>query len=191
MTSNACYTVQIFETWQVTDILVGIPPKYLNMFLQRKLYGITARISGRRGEKNSRRFDTAEVFGIGLAWMLFQSGLRTEPIRKILCEIAETKVANAREAAQVLGQAQLRYLAIFRDLNQEGNTGDSVSVGGAQWLEELKETLRDDALTSALVLPVGAVFDGIGQRMDVLQGVERGGYPSPTTWLSSLLPRHL
>lgn len=162
---------EVFETWHVTEILVGIPQTYLNMFLQRRLYGITAGVVGRRGEKNSRRFDDAEVFGIALAWLLFKSGLRTRPIIQILCDITGTKDANAREAAQVLLEARLRYLVVIRELMNPVNEAEGeLRVQVTDWVEDVTEILANNTTASALVLPVGDIFDGIEHRMNVIQG---------------------
>ena len=162
---------QLFESWHVTGVLVGIPPAYLNMFLQRKLYGITALVSGQRGDKNSRRFDDLAVFGIALAWMLFKSGLRTEPIRRILADIADTKDASAEEAARMLFGAGMRYLVVIRELTNSGDeTGADFKIKVTDWLEELPEILAENPTTSVLVLPVGEMFDGIETRMRVIQG---------------------
>jgi hypothetical protein len=162
--------MQLFESWHVTDVLVGIPPTYLNMFLQRKLYGITASVSGRRGDKNSRRFDDVAVFGIALAWMLFKSGLRTEPIRRILADIADTKDASAEEAARMLLGAGMRYLVVIRELTNSDDETVDLKIKVTDWLEELPEILAENPTTSVLVLPVGEIFDGIEKRMAVIQG---------------------
>jgi hypothetical protein len=162
-------TSKPFESWHVTDVLVGIPPAYLNMFVQRGLYGIKARVSGRRGDKNSRRFDEASVFGIALAWMLFESGLRTEPIRRVLIDIAETSEADAKAAAQVLGAAGLRYLVIVRELaDQAGEAETELKVIGTDSTKELTDILIASPTASVLVVPVREKFDAIERRMALI-----------------------
>src|ERR1700730_14733403 len=94
--------VKAFGSSEITDVLVGITPICLNSFLQRQLYGITTTLSDEHGETKQRLFNEADVFGIALAWMLFESGLRTQAIRTVLNKIARTKSANAKKAAQVL-----------------------------------------------------------------------------------------
>ena len=157
----------LFESWHVTDVIVGIPALYLNMFLKRKLYGITASVSGRRGTKSSRRFDEDSVFGIALVWMLFESGLRTEPIRRILNEIAENTRADAIEAAQVLLSAQVSYLVIIRELRNQGH--EALKVTSAEWKEEIAEFVADNPAASVQVFPVGQMFAEIEGRMEVAQ----------------------
>jgi hypothetical protein len=167
MTTKA---TQLFESWHVTEWLVGIPPMYLNMFLQRKLYGITASVSGRRGDKNSRRFDEATVFGIALVWMLFSSGLRTESIRRILNDIAQTIEADAVAAAQVILQAQVHYLVIIRELGIHGDEpATELKTVGTSFKEDIAKFVVDNPKASVLTVPVGEKFAAIEQRMSVIK----------------------
>src|SRR4029077_8519431 len=97
MKSQQEATRQLFESWHVTDIIVGIPMTDLNLLVQRELFGISALVSGRKGTKSSRRFDTEQVLGIGLAWMLSKSGLRAEVIRQVLSDITAGHIGTASE----------------------------------------------------------------------------------------------
>jgi hypothetical protein len=143
---------------------------YLNMFLQRKLYGITASISGRRGDKNSRRFDEATVFGIALVWMLFTSGLRTEPIKRILNDIAETTEADAVAAAEFLLQADVHYLVIIRDLGIHGDEpATELKTAGTSFVQDIAKFVMDNPKASVLTVPVGEKFAAIEQRMGVIK----------------------
>jgi hypothetical protein len=162
---------QLFESWHVTRFLVGIPPTYLNMLLQRKLYGITASVSGRRGDKNSRRFDEETVLGIALVWMLFRCGLRTDPVRRILNDIAETKHADASTAAIILLQADLRYLVITRDLRDPGGGDDlDLKVTATDWQEDVADIVAKNPTESVLVLPVREIFASVHRGMALIQG---------------------
>jgi hypothetical protein len=161
---------ELYESWAVTA-MVGISTTHLNMLLQRKLYGITASVVGRRGDKNSRRFDEVEVFGIGLVWMLFNCGLRTEPIRQILADIAEKKDASAADAASVLTGSKLPYLVVVRDLTDDAESGGEFVVKGAVRIAEIEEIITETPTSSVLVIPVGEMFDGIEQRMDAVHKI--------------------
>lgn len=164
MHSEKYRLTQLFETWHVTRILVGIPQTYLNLFLQRKLYGITARVFGRRGDKSSRRFDAEQVFGIGLAWMLSKSGLRAEVIRQIFCEIAGTEIASAREAAGVLCNAGLRYLVVLRSVPIPGEDCAETAcleIELTDWQDDVTQILSKNTDASAFVFNVREVFDRI------------------------------
>jgi hypothetical protein len=163
---------QLFEFGDVTGFLVGIPPMYLNQFLQRKLYGITALISGRRGERNSRRFDEATVFGIALAWMLFKGGFRTETIRRILNDIAETSKADAVAAAQVLLVAQVPYLVIIHELAIDGDEpATEIRTAGTHFEEDIAKLRVENPTAMVDTLPVGLMFDAIEQRMSLIREV--------------------
>jgi hypothetical protein len=164
---------KLFESWHLTGFLADIPAPFLNMLLQRKLYGITASVEGRRGDKNSRRFDEETVFGIALVWMLFTSGLRTEPIRQILKDIAETTKADAVEAAQVLLQAQVSYLVIFRELVNTGDeAGRELKTAGTSFVEDIAKYVTDNPTSSVLTVPVGERFTDIEQRMSIIPEVK-------------------
>ena len=78
-----CFVVA-FETSDITELLVGITPAYLNTFLQRKLYGITASLQAGKVRDKRRLFNEEDVFRIAFVWILFEGGLRTQPIRRIL-----------------------------------------------------------------------------------------------------------
>jgi hypothetical protein len=161
---------ELFESWHVTEWLVGIPPTYLNMFLQRKLYGITASISGRRGDKSSRRFDEATVFGIALVWMLFTSGLRTESIRRVLNDITEATDADAVAAADFLLQAQVHYLVVIRELGIHGDEpGADFKTAGTSYEEDIAKFVSDNPKASVLTVPIGEKFGAIEQRMSVIK----------------------
>lgn len=170
---------QLFETWHVTRVLVGIPQTYLNLFLQRKLYGINARVFGRRGDKSSRRFDAEQVFGIGLAWMLSKSGLRAEVIRQIFCEITGTETASAREAAGVLFNAGLRYLVVLRPVPIPGGEDDAETAGLeielTDWPDEVTQILSKNSDASAFVFNVGEVFDHIEAGIKLIRSRTKEG----------------
>src|SRR5438045_2878515 len=99
----------------MNDLLVGITPLYLNTFIQRKLYGITASVQSGKVREKRRLFSEADVYGIGLVWMLFESGLRTQVIRRILNELGGTKKANARITAETLRKARAEYIVVIRE----------------------------------------------------------------------------
>src|SRR5579872_5251941 len=102
------------DSGDITERLVGIPPAYLNKFVQQKTYGITASIQPGKLRAQRRLFSRDDVFAIALVWMLFESGLRTEPIRRILNDIAETKKADAKIAAKKLLSSGADFLVIIR-----------------------------------------------------------------------------
>lgn len=180
MTDKKRIPAQLIESWHVTDVIVGIPMPYLNQFLQREAFGITARVSGRRGKKSSRRFDAEEVFGIGLAWMLSKTGLRAEVVRQIFCDLTDSKVGIARDAAQVLLQTGCPYLLVLREMPVAGETADEAEMADltteASYLGEIPGLLARNIGKSALVFPIGALFDRIELGIDVVQQVlERHG----------------
>ena len=163
-------TVQPIEFSDVTGLIVGIKPIYLNTFLHRGLYGITDSESvrvGKGGEKR-RLFSEADVFGIALVWMLFESGLRTKSIRRILNDLAGTQKANAKMAAETLRQYQAEYIVVVREPRKpKGKTDPEPDIRTANE-SELAGILADNPTANVLMVPIGAKFADIKERLRVL-----------------------
>lgn len=162
--------IKTFGSSEIIDVLVGITPVYLNMFLQRKLYGIEATESDRHRETKFRLFNEADVFGIALAWMLFESGLRTQPIRCILNELAKTKRANANKAAKVLLESEAEYIVLVREPRKpkpKHHPDPKVTMASGV---EISGILAENPLANLLIVPIGARFRDIKRRIEVLFG---------------------
>ena len=156
------------ETSDVTDLLVGIRPVYLNTFLQRELYGIAASVQAGRVREKRRLFSESDVYGIALLWMLFESGLRTQAIRRILNEIGGTKKANARISAEVLLKSRAEYLAVVREPRRpKGKTEPEPKIRTVKQAE-LGEIVENNPTANILLVPIGAKFDDIKKRLQVL-----------------------
>jgi len=162
--------MQSFLSSEVTDLLVGITPIYLNSFLQRELYGITATFSDEHGETKVRLFNEADVFGIALAWMLFESGLRTQAIRGILNKLAGTKRANAKKAAHVLLRSQADYIVVVREARKPKSSADPETQVIPADDKQVGHLIEANPTANILVVPIGAKFADIRKRIDVLYG---------------------
>jgi hypothetical protein len=162
--------MQSFLSSDVTDLLVGITPIYLNSFLQRELYGITATFSDEHGDTKARLFNEADVFGIALAWMLFESGLRTQAIRGILNKLAGTKRANAKKAAQVLRRSQADYILIVREARKPKSNADPEPKVIMADENEFAHVIEANPIANILIVPIGAKFADIQKRIAVLYG---------------------
>lgn len=149
--------MKTFSSWDIIDQLVGITPIYLNAFVQpnRNLYGIRATESEKQGDRKARIFNEADVFGIALAWMLFESGLRTEPIRRIMNELAGTKKANANKTAEVLMRRGTEYIVIVREPRRPRGNADPQPIIGTAKKANLLTSLRTIPLRMCFWLPWG------------------------------------
>ena len=98
----------------ICERLVGITPIYLQNFLQRGSYGLRSSVSPGKVRSQRRLFSPDDVYGIALVWLLFESGLRGDPIARILNEVAGTKKANANSAAAKVLAAGSEYLVVSR-----------------------------------------------------------------------------
>src|SRR3989442_236383 len=85
------------DSAEICERLVGITPIYLQNFVQRGRgrYGLKASAQAGKWRERRRLFSRDDVFGIALVWLLFESGLRSDPIIRILKEIAGTKQPKA------------------------------------------------------------------------------------------------
>src|SRR5215472_2567314 len=88
------------DTADICERLVGITPVYLQNFLQRGSYGLRSSVSPGKVRSQRRLFSPEDVYGVALVWLLFESGLRRDPITRILNDVAGTKKADANKAAK-------------------------------------------------------------------------------------------
>lgn len=91
----------VFESTEV-ERLLGISSIRLNNFLERELYGLRPSIRSGRGRGKPRLFSQEDVFGIALAWWLFEAGLRSPVIQAVLDDLTGRKDASANIAAAKL-----------------------------------------------------------------------------------------
>ncbi len=161
--------IKALKSSDITDVLVGITPICLNSFLQRQLYGITATLSDEHGETKVRLFNEADVFGIALAWMLFESGLRTQAIRTVLNKVAGTKSANAKKAAQVLLRSKVDFILLVREARKPKSTDEGPQVIPADETQ-VGHILESNPTANILMVPIGAKFSDIEKRIAVLYG---------------------
>jgi hypothetical protein len=156
------------ETGDITERLVGITPLYLNNFLQRKTYGLTASIQPGEVRATRRLFSEEDVYGIALAWMLFECGLRTQAIRRILKKLRGTTMANANKTAALLLQSQAEYIVVMREPRRpKGATEPEVTVKTAT-KTELTDLVTSSPSANVLIVPIKAKFDDITKRLQIL-----------------------
>jgi len=150
--------------------LLGITPIHLNALVHRKLYGITASISDRHGETKLRIFGEEDVFGVALVWMLFEAGLRTQPIRGVLNQLVETKRPDANLAAEFLLDSEADYLVVVCELTKPKGKASPKAWADRAMEEDLAEIIAKNPTASVLVVPVGAQFADIKKRIEARYG---------------------
>ena len=161
-----------FSSSEVTGI-VGITPIYLNALVHRKLYGISASISG-RSEIKVRIFSEDDVFGIALVWLLFESGLRTESIREVLYGLVDTEEPDAPAAAEFLWRSDVDYIAIIREPSKPKKKARPklrVEPTQRQFLNGLvDECVAKYPTANILLVPVAAKFHDVKKQMGAKYG---------------------
>jgi hypothetical protein len=152
----------------VAERLVGITPIYLQNFVSRGLHGLHASAVNPRVVR--RLFSRADVFGIALVWLLFESGLRSDAITRILNDLAGTKKVNANRAAQKLLESRAQYVVIARRPRQPTKTPARNPTQDIRMISrsEMRKVRTQNPTGLELVLPVGDKFRDIERRMDLL-----------------------
>jgi hypothetical protein len=158
-----------FESGEVVE-LVGIRPFYLNKFIERSLYGIRPSLRAGEARKRRRRFSTEDCFAIGLVWSLFESGLRSEVIKRVLRDISGSKAADANAAAKVLHQRKPQNLLIVRQRRTAGEARSSPAqtvklLDGAA----VSHLVRGITAQSACIIPVATLFQNLQEAMNAAQ----------------------
>ena len=166
--SNIKNDRQTITTADVTDLLVGITPVYLNTFLHRELYGLKAEVRATKGGDKQRVFGEADVFAIALVWMLFESGLRTDSIRRILRTLAGTKKPDAVLAAAALLKSKAEYILVVREPRRPKGKTDVDPQISTVAKTELGTAIANNPTANLLMIPVGQKFEDIRKRMEIL-----------------------
>jgi hypothetical protein len=157
----------------ICERLVGITPIYLQNFISRGLYGLRASAKPGKIYTLRRLFSRDDVFGIALVWLLFESGLRSEPLLRILNEIAGTKKANANLAAKKLLESGAEYLVITRQPRgptkvPEDKPGQNVGAIRQGEFAKTIEQHQEQGIVTLLVIPVGMKFADVQKRVEIL-----------------------
>jgi len=149
--------------------LVGITAIYLQNFVSRRLYGLHASVKPGKVRVQRRLFSRDDVFGIALVWLLFESGLRGDPIARVLNDLAGTKKANANLAAKKLLDKNAEYLLVIREPRGPKTPSEKpeqvVKVAGRS---ELSSVSEQNPAADLLFIPVGHKFEDIRKRMEIL-----------------------
>jgi hypothetical protein len=158
------------DSADIAERLVGITPLYLQNFVQRGSYGIRASVKPGKVRSQRRLFSRDDVFGIALVWLLFEAGLRGEPLARVLNDITKTKKANANLAAKKLLESQTAYLLIVRKPRGPTKTPQDKPEQRVKPIKqsELAEAIEQEPAANLLVIPVGPKFEDIRNRMEIL-----------------------
>jgi hypothetical protein len=156
-----------FDAADIAELLVGITPIYLQNFVSRGLHGLRASVKPRT---QRRLFSRADVFGIGLVWLLCESGLRSEVIDRVLNDIAGGKKPNANLAAQKLLESQAEYVVIVRQPRIPTKTPAKNPIQETKIVRRLgsRKITAQNSAGVELAIPVGRKFRDIEKRMELL-----------------------
>ncbi len=149
----------VFESRDVIT-LVGISPVYLNKFVERGLYGIAPSERTGLGKGSRRWFNSEDVFGIALVWWLFEAGLRSEVIKRVLRELVGQKKANANLAAKTLHENGSDFVVIRRLPRLGGDkhprhTPQTIAIVGKS---DVLDFIQNGDAEAIHIIPVGNLF---------------------------------
>lgn len=158
------------DTADISERLVGITPVYLQNFLQRGSYGLRSSVSPGKVRSKRRLFSPEDVYGIALVWELFESGLRGDPIARILNDVTGTKKADANKAAAKLREGEVAYLLIFRTARRPSKTILKMPVQTVEQVteQEFARVLIRRPHRSGQVITVGEKFADVRKRLEIL-----------------------
>jgi hypothetical protein len=157
------------DSSDLVELLVGITPLYLQNFVQRGSYGIRASVKPGKVRSQRRLFSRDDVFGIALVWLLFEAGLRSDPLVRVLKDITKTDKANANLAAKKLLESQSAYLLIVRQPRGPKTPGDKPEQRVKPIKQsELARAIEQYPTADLLIIPVGPKFDDIRKRLEIL-----------------------
>jgi hypothetical protein len=154
----------------ISERLVGITPIYLQNFVSRGLYGLRASVKPGKVRAQRRLFSGKDVFGIALVWLLFEAGLRSDPIARVLNEIAGTKKANANLAAKNLLEGESDYLLILRNPRKPTKQPQEKPEQSVRAIRkaELSAEMAQHVSSDVLIIPVGFKFEDVRKRLELL-----------------------
>jgi hypothetical protein len=158
------------DSADIVELLVGITPLYLQNFVQRGSFGIRASVKPGKVRSQRRLFSRDDVFGIALVWLLFEGGLRSDPLMRVLKDITKTDKANANLAAKKLLGSQCDYLLIVRKPRGPTKTPQEKPEQRVKPIKqsELTEAIVQEPTADLLIIPVGHKFEDIRNRMEIL-----------------------
>jgi DNA-binding transcriptional MerR regulator len=150
--------------------LVGVRWIYLNKLIERGLYGIEPSHKSGEGKGSRRWFSREDVLGIALVWWLFEAGLRTEVIKRVLRNLDNRDKANANSAAKALGAALQKSGAEYLVIEREVRSAESKEQYPEQRVDlvrrdQIADFLRKSEKESLHVLPVRSLFADLASRL--------------------------
>jgi DNA-binding transcriptional MerR regulator len=153
------------ESGEVAEI-VGIRINYLNKIVERGLYGIQPSAKSGSGRGSRRWFTAEDVYGIALVWWLFEAGLRTKVIKRVLRDLGKAEKAAANPASKALQESGAEYLVVRRGVRSAASKAEGppqlVEFAGSS---EIADWLRKPDKKSLYVLPVGQLLTGLTSQL--------------------------
>jgi hypothetical protein len=150
---------RIFQASEITR-LVGIPQPKLAKFMESPGYKLNPSLREKAGRGTPRLYNLDDLLAVALAWWLFQAGLRSQVIGRII---------SARETAKLLSESEHwkpsenRLLVIARQIESpHGRPEQKMSFVSAK---AVAADLQSDLRRSLQILPVGKLLVALWEEL--------------------------
>ena len=151
---------KLFQASEITRV-TGIPTTRLNKFVESPGYGIKPSIRGTAGRGAPRLYSLDDLLGIALAWWLFQAGLRSKVIGRVLK--SKPLLKTLKESEDWTSEtAQDRFLLIRRELKSSDKPAQDVR---AETFEEIVNELKASREHSIHVFPMGELLTNLWKEL--------------------------
>src|SRR5213592_3289373 len=120
---------RIFQASEIAK-LVGIPQPKLAKFMESPGYKLNPSLREKAGRGAPRLYNLHDLLAVALAWWLFQAGLRSQVIGRIISAKETTKLLTESESWK---QSENRLLVISRQMDSPpGRPDQKVSFVSAK-----------------------------------------------------------
>lgn len=162
---------QVFETKDVLQI-TGMSSVFLNKLLERESFGLQPSVRTGGGRGSRRVFNRSDLYDISLVWWLFQSGLRSKVIERVLRDLAPASGGSASDAVRLLltrhiQEESAQVLVIHRNLAfTRSKAKHSTSRAYAISESELPDSSE---FSSMQIIPLGRLLLELNARIETFQ----------------------
>jgi len=151
---------RIFQASEIAT-LVGIPQPKLAKFMESPGYKLNPSLREKAGRGAPRLYNLNDLLAVALAWWLFQAGLRSQVIGRII---------SARETSRLLNESEHwkpsenRLLVISRQIESVGGKpAQKISFISAKVVAA--DVQSADLRGSLEILPLGRLLWGLWEQL--------------------------
>lgn len=156
-------TIQQDRVLQANEIalLIGMPERRLAKFIESPGYGIAPSVRLKAGRGAPRLYNLGDLFSIAVAWWLFQAGLRSQVIGRILKSRDVSK--SIRDSQGWTQQAaKRRFIVVKREM---ASSEPPLQEVGGVGLDEVIRMIESPGRFAFEVLPIGTLLFELWEKL--------------------------